>query len=277
MSDRHRRYIRARKTSQATGNPVGKVYANSVRKPNLEKIKPTKVYVDTMPTQLDADGNKIRGSGDQRKLKAFKQFGPLAIQQEYITGQSPDKRNSYLFNKTAATLDIPVGSANVQLHRSKSTDRNKLRTSADMISKYKKYGIPDVQERQTIKADALAGKVAFPVGDAKVALFGSKTTTKGNQSSGYGNFQNSFKNIERQLGANIGYKISENDRLGLDINKKWFNKQKTGSNVELDYSTEFINGQLHVTLGKYEDGQIKDKALQLRYSIPTNKLMRFFK
>ena len=44
MSDRHRRYIRARKTSQATGNPVGKVYANSVRKPNLEKIKPTKVY-----------------------------------------------------------------------------------------------------------------------------------------------------------------------------------------------------------------------------------------
>ena len=270
MADRHKKYVQARRTSKTTGNPVGKVYTNSVRKPDLEKSKPTKVYVDTMPKQE-------LGAGNQQKLKGFKQFGPLGLEQQYITGQSPNKRHSYQFNKTAATLDVPIGSANVQLHGSKSTDRGKLRTSADMISKYKQFGIPDVEQRQTVKASTFGGKLVFPVGAAKVALFGDKTITKGDQSSEFGNFESSFKDIEKNVGANLGYKLSENSRVGLDINKKWFNKQKTGNNMELDYSTEILGGQLHVTLGKYKNGEMKEKAARLTYDIPTDKFMRFFK
>ena len=267
MADRHKRYTQARRTSKTTGNPVGKVYTNSVRKPDLEKSKPTKVYVDTMPKQLDAEGKEIRGAGDQRKLKAFKQFGPLGLEQQYITGQSANKRNSYQFNKTKAELNVPVGQANLQLHGSRATGRNKLNTSADMMSKYGKYGIPNVEERQTTKISNVGGKFTFPVGAAKVALFGNKTITKGNESFDFGGIQNSFKQIEEQAGVNLGFKLNEKSRLGIDINKAWFNGQKTNENMELDYSTEVLGGQLHITAGRKKNGQIKEKAFRLKYDI----------
>jgi len=270
MADRHKKYIQARRTSKATGNPIGKVYTNSVRKPNLKKSKPTKLYVDTMPKQE-------LGGGNQRKFKATKQFGSLGLEQEYVTGQSSNKQHSYQFNKSAATLDVPIGLANVQLRGSKSTNRSKLKTSGDMISKYKQFGIPDVEQRETVKTSTFGGKLVFPVGEAKVALFGDKTIKKGNQSSEFGNFENSFKSIEKNVGANLGYKLTENSRVGLYINKKWFNKQKTGNNMELDYSTEIFGNKLHVTLGKYENGEMKEKAATLAYDIPTDKFMRFFK
>jgi hypothetical protein len=218
-------------------------YSNPTRKPVLE-VKATK---------------------KQQKITASGQLGPVRLTQDYAKGK--EDRSSFLFNKTKAELNVPVGQANLQLHGSRATGRNKLNTSADMMSKYGKYGIPNVEERQTTKISNVGGKFTFPVGAAKVALFGNKTITKGNKSFDFGSIQNSFKKIEEQAGVNLGFKLNEKSRVGIDINKEWFNGQKTNENMELDYSTEVLGGQLHITAGRKKNGQIKEKAFRLKYDI----------
>ena len=149
-------------------------YSNPTRKPVLE-VKATK---------------------KQQKITASGQLGPVRLTQDYAKGK--EGRSSFLFNKTKAELNVPVGQANLQLHGSRATGRNKLNTSADMMSKYGKYGIPNVEERQITKISNAGGKFTFPVGAAKVALFGNKTITKGNESFDFGGIQNSFKQIEEK-------------------------------------------------------------------------------
>ena len=208
---------------------------------------------------------KVTGNKKQKKITASGQLGPVRLTQDYAKGK--EGRSSFLFNKTKAELNVPVGQANLQLHGSRATGRNKLNTSADMMSKYGKYGIPNVEERQTTKISNVGGKFTFPVGAAKVALFGNKTITKGNESFDFGGIQNSFKQIEEQAGVNLGFKLNEKSRVGIDINKAWFNGQKTNENMELDYSTEVLGGQLHITAGRKKNGQIKEKAFRLKYDI----------
>ena len=36
---------------------------------------------------------------------------------------------------------------------------------------------------------------------------------------------------------------------------------------ELDYSTEVLGGQLHITAGVIKNGQMKEKAFKLKYNI----------
>ena len=218
-------------------------YSNPTRKPVLE----------------------VKAIKKQQKITASGQLGPVRLTQDYAKGK--EDRSSFLFNKTKAELNVPVGQANLQLHGSRATGRNKLNTSADMMSKYGKYGIPNVEERQTTKISNVGGKFTFPVGAAKVALFGNKTITKGNESFDFGGIQNSFKQIEEQAGVNLGFKLNEKSRVGIDINKEWFNGQKTNENMELDYSTEVLGGQLHITAGRKKNGQIKEKAFRLKYDI----------
>jgi hypothetical protein len=136
-----------------------------------------------------------------------------------------------------------------------------------MMSKYGKYGIPNVEERTSNKVSSAGGKFTFPVGAAKVALFGNKTITKGNESFDFGGIQNSFKQVEKQVGANLGFKLNEKSRLGMDISREWFNGQKTNESKELDYSTEVLGGQLHITAGVIKNGQMKEKAFKLKYNI----------
>ena len=208
---------------------------------------------------------KVTGNKKQKKITASGQLGPVRLTQDYAKGK--EGRSSFLFNKTKAELNVPVGQANLQLHGSRATGRNKLNTSADMMSKYGKYGIPNVEKRQTKKISNVGGKFTFPIGAAKVALFGNKTITKGNESFDFGGIQNSFKQIEEQAGVNLGFKLNEKSRVGIDINKEWFNGQKTNENMELDYSTEVLGGQLHITAGRKKNGQIKEKAFRLKYDI----------
>tara|TARA_R110000751_G_scaffold85018_1_gene169817 strand:+ start:50 stop:727 length:678 start_codon:yes stop_codon:yes gene_type:complete len=218
-------------------------YSNPTRKPVLE-VKATK---------------------KQQKITASGQLGSVRLTQDYAKGK--EDRSSFLFNKTKAELNVPVGQANVQLYGSKATGRNKLNTSADMMSKYGKYGIPNVEERTSNKVSSAGGKFTFPVGAAKVALFGNKTITKGNESFDFGGIQNSFKQVEKQVGANLGFKLNEKSRLGMDISREWFNGQKTNESKELDYSTEVLGGQLHITAGVIKNGQMKEKAFKLKYNI----------
>ena len=207
----------------------------------------------------------VTGTKKQQKITASGQLGPVRLTQDYAKGK--EGRSSFLFNKTKAELNVPVGQANLQLHGSRATGRNKFDTSAGMMSKYGKYGIPDVEERTTNKVNSAGGKFTFPVGAAKVALFGNKTITKGDSSRDFGSLQDSFKKVEEQAGINLGFKLNEKSRLGMDINKEWFNGQKTNQNMELDYSTEVLGGQLHITAGKKKSGKMKEKAFTLKYDI----------
>ena len=136
---------------------------------------------------------------------------------------------------------------------------------------------PRYKSEQTSKT--LSGNVSFPLGPLQGTMYGTKTRNKGKytESNVFGSYENTWKNVENQLGAELGYEINEKNRVGIDINKNFFKGQKgSRSNVELNWNAEVGDGFLNVTLSG-SDRNKQGKALQLRYNIPTDKLMRFFK
>tara|TARA_R110000765_G_C18623006_1_gene571924 strand:- start:15 stop:599 length:585 start_codon:yes stop_codon:yes gene_type:complete len=136
---------------------------------------------------------------------------------------------------------------------------------------------PRYKSEQTSKT--LSGNVSFPLGPLQGTMYGTKTRNKGKytESNVFGSYENTWKNVENQLGAELGYKINEKNRIGIDVNKNFFKGQKgSRSNVELNWNAEVGDGFLNVTLSG-SDRNKQGKALQLRYNIPTDKLMRFFK
>ena len=136
---------------------------------------------------------------------------------------------------------------------------------------------PRYKSEQTSKT--LSGNVSFPLGPLQGTMYGTKTRNKGKytESNVFGSYKNTWKNVENQLGAELGYEINEKNRVGIDINKNFFKGQKgSRSNVELNWNAEVGDGFLNVTLSG-SDRNKQGKALQLRYNIPTDKLMRFFK
>jgi len=133
--------------------------------------------------------------------------------------------------------------------------------------------------KSTETSKTLSGNVSFPLGPLQGTMYGAKTRSKGSrtQSDIFGSYENTWKNVENQLGAELGYEINEKNRVGIDVNKNFFKGQKgSRSNVELNWNAEVGGGFLNVTLSG-SDRNKQGKALQLRYNIPTNKLMRFFK
>jgi len=133
--------------------------------------------------------------------------------------------------------------------------------------------------KSTETSKTLSGNVSFPLGPLQGTMYGSKTRNKGKytESDAFNSYENTWKNVENQLGAELGYEINEKNRVGIDVNKNFFKGQKgSRSNVELNWNAEVGGGFLNVTLSG-SDRNKQGKALQLRYNIPTNKLMRFFK
>ena len=136
---------------------------------------------------------------------------------------------------------------------------------------------PRYKSEQTSKT--LSGNVSFPLGPLQGTMYGTKTRNKGKytESNVFGSYENTWKNVENQLGAELGYKINEKNRIGIDVNKNFFKGQKgSRSNVGLNWNAQVGDGFLNVTLSG-SDRNKQGKALQLRYNIPTSKLMRFFK
>ena len=132
--------------------------------------------------------------------------------------------------------------------------------------------------KSTETSKTLSGNVSFPLGPLQGTMYGSKTRNKGKytESDAFNSYENTWKNVENQLGAELGYEINEKNRVGIDVNKNFFKGQKgSRSNVELNWNAEVGGGFLNVTLSG-SDRNKQGKALQLRYNIPTNKLMRFF-
>ena len=133
--------------------------------------------------------------------------------------------------------------------------------------------------KSTETSKILSGNVSFPLGPLQGTMYGSKIRNKGKytESNVFGSYENTWKNVENQLGAELGYEINEKNRIGIDVNKNFFKGQKgSRSNVELNWNAQVGDGFLNVTLSG-SDRNKQGKALQLRYNIPTNKLMRFFK
>ena len=160
----------------------------------------------------------------------------------------------------------------------KATDAGSLVPRSDknkqMIDEVYK---PRYKSTQTSKI--LSGNISFPLGPLQGTMYGSKTRNKGKrtESNVFGSYENTWKNVENQLGAELGYEINEKNRIGIDVNKNFFKGQKgSRSNVELNWNAQVGDGFLNVTLSG-SDRNKQGKALQLRYNIPTNKLMRFFK
>ena len=160
----------------------------------------------------------------------------------------------------------------------KTTDAGSLVPRSDknkqMIDEVYK---PRYKSTQTSKI--LSGNISFPLGPLQGTMYGSKIRNKGKrtESDVFGSYESTWKNVENQLGAELGYEINEKNRVGIDVNKNFFKGQKgSRSNVGLNWNAQVGDGFLNVTLSG-SDRNKQGKALQLRYSIPTNKLMRFFK
>ena len=160
----------------------------------------------------------------------------------------------------------------------KTTDAGSLVPRSDknkqMIDEVYK---PRYKSTQTSKI--LSGNISFPLGPLQGTMYGSKIRNKGKrtESDVFGSYESTWKNVENQLGAELGYEINEKNRVGIDVNKNFFKGQKgSRSNVGLNWNAQVGDGFLNVTLSG-SDRNKQGKALQLRYNIPTNKLMRFFK
>ena len=160
----------------------------------------------------------------------------------------------------------------------KTTDAGSLVPRSDknkqMIDEVYK---PRYKSDQTSKI--LSGNISFPLGPLQGTMYGSKTRNKGKytESDVFGSCESTWKNVENQLGAELGYEINEKNRVGIDVNKNFFKGQKgSRSNVGLNWNAQVGDGFLNVTLSG-SDRNKQGKALQLRYNIPTSKLMRFFK
>jgi len=133
--------------------------------------------------------------------------------------------------------------------------------------------------KSTETSKTLSGNVSFPLGPLQGTMYGVRTRNKGNrtESDAFNSYESTWKNIENQLGAALGYEIDERNRVGIDINKNFFKGQKgSRSNVELNWNAQVGDGFLNVTLSG-SDRNKQGKALQLKYNIPTDTLMRFFK
>jgi len=136
---------------------------------------------------------------------------------------------------------------------------------------------PRYKNQETSKT--LSGNVSFPLGPLQGTIYGARTRNKRKYTEGdiFGSYENTWKNIENQLGAELGYEINEKNRIGIDINKQFFTGQKgSKSNVRLNWNAEVAGGFLDVTFSG-SDRNKQGKALQLKYNIPTDTLMRFFK
>jgi len=136
------------------------------------------------------------------------------------------------------------------------------------ISKPNKY----VTTKEESKTKTLSGNVSFDLNPFRATLFGSKTRTKGaySEQAPFGTYESTWKNIEKNIGGGLGYQVNENNRVGIQINKRFFENQKGSENqVSLNYSVmDLGGGNLNVSLtGVDPVSGKKTKAMNLEYKV----------
>jgi hypothetical protein len=129
-----------------------------------------------------------------------------------------------------------------------------------------------VTVKQKSKTKTLSGNVSFDLNPVRATVFGSKTRTKGAYSEQvpFGTYEGTWKNIEKNIGGALGYQVNENNRVGIQVNKRFFENQKGSENqVSLNYSVmDLGGGNLDVSLtGTDPFSGKKTKAMNLRYKV----------
>ena len=129
-----------------------------------------------------------------------------------------------------------------------------------------------VTVKQKQKTKVLRGNLSFDLKPLRATVFGSTATTKGlfQERVPFGTYEGTWKNIENNIGGALGYQVNENNRVGIQVNKKFFENQKGSANeVNLNYSIKNLGGgNLNVSLtGTDPFNGKKTKAMSLQYKV----------
>ena len=129
-----------------------------------------------------------------------------------------------------------------------------------------------VTVKQSNKINRLSGTVSFDLKPLRLTGFGSTTTTKGveNVKVPFGTFETTWKSIENNIGGALGIQINENNRVGIQASKTFFQNQKGSANtINLNYSVQNLGGgELNVSLtGTDPFTGKKTKAMNLQYNL----------
>tara|TARA_R100000008_G_scaffold58279_1_gene36153 strand:- start:293 stop:832 length:540 start_codon:yes stop_codon:yes gene_type:complete len=129
-----------------------------------------------------------------------------------------------------------------------------------------------VTVKEQSKTKALRGNLSFDLNPIRATLFGSTATTKGafQEQVPFGTYEGTWKNIENDIGGALGYQINENNRVGIQVNKKFFQNQKGSANqIRLNWDvTNLGGGNLNVNLmGSDPFSGKKTKAMTLNYKV----------
>jgi len=127
------------------------------------------------------------------------------------------------------------------------------------------------------KLRKIQGNVSFDLEPLRLTGFGSRTkvTGKAKEKATYkgmpaGTYEQSWKSIENNIGGALGYQVNENNRVGIQVNKRFFENQKGSENqISLNYSVmDLGGGNLDVSLtGTDPFSGKKTKAMNLRYKV----------
>jgi len=127
------------------------------------------------------------------------------------------------------------------------------------------------------KLRKIQGNISFDLKPLRLTGFGNRTKVigKAKEKATYkgtpaGTYEQNWKRIENNIGGALGYQINKNNRIGIQINKKFFENQKGSENqVNLNYSVmDLGGGNLDVSLtGTDPFSGKKTKAMNLRYKV----------
>jgi len=129
-----------------------------------------------------------------------------------------------------------------------------------------------VTVKQKQKTKSLKGNLSFDLKPLRATVFGSTATTKGlfQEKVPFGTYEGTWKSIENNIGGALGYQVDENNRVGIQLNKRFFQNQKGSANeVNLNYSIRDLGGgNLNVSLtGTDPFSGKKTKAMNLQYKV----------
>ena len=158
----------------------------------------------------------------------------------------------------------------VDIEGTKETKRESLTPYAN---------VPDLRINTETKQKLrkIQGNVSFDLEPLRLTGFGSRTKVTGNakEKATYkgipaGTYEQSWKSIENNIGSALGYQINDKNRVGIQVNKRFFENQKGSENqVSLNYSVmDLGGGNLNVSLtGVDPFSGKKIKAMNLEYKV----------
>ncbi len=153
----------------------------------------------------------------------------------------------------------------------------KNKTTKESLTPYS--DVPDFRIDTEVKEKLrqIQGDVSFDLRPLRLTGFGARTKVTGTakEKGTYkgvptGTYEETWKSIENNIGGALGYQINENNRIGVQLSKRFFENQKGSDNqITLDYNVSDIgNGNLNVSLTGIDpmSGK-KTKAMNLQYRV----------